>query len=342
MTRFTEDACLEVLESHGFTKAILVEQNDDFLLFQCLKGKSENAVKCYSLQTHDHEYKTEAMMLQYLDHPNIITFREAHRNKYIGIIATEWMECDMMEMLQTTTIKPEMHVRIFQQVCSAVEYIHSKGIAHLDIRPENVWIERGTAKLVDFAVAQSFDDNCSTRHCGTLFYCAPEVLQKRPYLPPKADIWSLGILLHVLLTKSWPYCGTTKEEMEESVRSSKITFNLGHLSNQATSLIDRMLDPDPMFRPMITEVLHDSWFTSLGNRASLAAITRSISVALARVGSLGSAEICEPPPGPEDPIPISKLPRKSKDQAHKPRKGKLSFPYRLRKHIRSFLTSLFN
>lgn len=93
--------------------------------------------------------------------------------------------------------------KYFKQLISAVEYLHSKGIAHRDLKPENLLLdENDNLKVSDFGLATIYrfrgKERCLEKRCGTLPYVAPEVLL-HPYHAEPADIWSCGIILVALL-----------------------------------------------------------------------------------------------------------------------------------------------
>lgn len=93
--------------------------------------------------------------------------------------------------------------KYIRQLMSAVEYLHSKGVAHRDLKPENLLLdENDNLKVSDFGLATIYrlqgKERCLERRCGTLPYVAPEVLT-RPYHAEAADIWSCGIILVALL-----------------------------------------------------------------------------------------------------------------------------------------------
>lgn len=100
-------------------------------------------------------------------------------------------------------------LKLFQKVCSAIEYAHGKKIIHRDIKPSNILINRsGSPKLLDFGIAKILDPNlihesinptASMLRMMTPDYASPEQVQGDD-VTPQSDIYSLGILLYELLT----------------------------------------------------------------------------------------------------------------------------------------------
>ncbi|CDR45443.1 CYFA0S18e01794g1_1 [Cyberlindnera fabianii] len=99
----------------------------------------------------------------------------------------------------------------FKQMISAIEFCHKQGVAHRDIKPENILLDsRGNLKLTDFGLAAVFMKKSGAKRlcytpCGSPPYMAPEVVDRNGYDPAKADIWSLGAVLYVLLAGETPW-----------------------------------------------------------------------------------------------------------------------------------------
>jgi len=89
----------------------------------------------------------------------------------------------------------------------AVNYLHFKKIVHRDLKPENLLFEfedRWDIKVIDFGLSRVFSkDKKMCQRLGTPFYVAPEVLKKK--YDEKCDVWSIGIILHILLCGSPPF-----------------------------------------------------------------------------------------------------------------------------------------
>ncbi|CAE8605556.1 unnamed protein product, partial [Polarella glacialis] len=105
---------------------------------------------------------------------------------------------------------------IMQQMFRAVNYMHEAGVCHRDIKPENflftqkgVPIKSNTLKIVDFGIAAVFEARKAsfTSRLGTPFYVAPEVLARGARYNEKADLWSCGVILYVLLSGQLPFKG---------------------------------------------------------------------------------------------------------------------------------------
>lgn len=96
---------------------------------------------------------------------------------------------------------------IMLQLLSALKYLHSLGIVHHDLKPENIFLRPGLiVKLGDFGFSELVDNdgNSSIGVDGTLHYLAPEVLEGYPYRF-ESDIWSVGLILYFLLEHSHPF-----------------------------------------------------------------------------------------------------------------------------------------
>lgn len=95
----------------------------------------------------------------------------------------------------------------------AVNYLHGKKIVHRDLKPENLMLEKENhwdLKVIDFGLSRVFNkDKKMNQRLGTPYYVAPEVLKKK--YDEKCDIWSIGIILHILLTGNPPFLGRNDE-----------------------------------------------------------------------------------------------------------------------------------
>lgn len=101
-----------------------------------------------------------------------------------------------------------------------IAYLHSKGIAHRDIKLDNILIEEKTKmiKIIDFGFACFTRDGRGSKQmhkifCGTPSYMCPELVKKLDYDAEKVDVWALGVLLYAMLTGIFPFKGNNENEL---------------------------------------------------------------------------------------------------------------------------------
>jgi serine/threonine protein kinase len=100
---------------------------------------------------------------------------------------------------------------VFFQILTTVDYLHTRNIAHCDLKFENILYDEDTGelKLIDFGFSiEDPENNPPTFLCGTVFYMAPEEIMKKNIDVFKADIWSLGVILFKMATGLFPFRGT--------------------------------------------------------------------------------------------------------------------------------------
>lgn len=141
--------------------------------------------------------------------------------------------------------------RIFGKILRGVAHLHEEGIAHRDIKPDNILIcedEDGEMllKIIDFGFATS--NNLADLHCGTPNFMAPELLEKVvKYSTTCVDIWALGVTLFYLCEGRYPFKGYDEKDLFRSIRLGKYEFK--KIQNESImEIISEMLDPNPKTR----------------------------------------------------------------------------------------------
>ncbi|KAL8675157.1 MAG: hypothetical protein Q9168_000410 [Polycauliona sp. 1 TL-2023] len=167
----------------------------------------------------------------------------------------------------------------FQQLVSAVSYMHSKGVGHRDIKPENILLSaEGNLKIADFGLATLFSHNGATKlattSCGSPPYTAPEVVACDSKIPRKleqgyrgdlVDIWSCGVVLFVLLVGNTPW----DEPLDRSYEFHEYVASSGrpddelwrNLPTETLSLLRGMMRVEPTQRFSLADVRRHPWFT---------------------------------------------------------------------------------
>ena len=105
------------------------------------------------------------------------------------------------------------------QVLSGLAYMHTRNISHRDMKPENIIYnpKTGRIKIIDFGFACISKDKLRV-FCGTPSYMSPEIVAKRDYSGPLADIWACGVILYVLLTGTVPFKATTEKDLFRKIQ----------------------------------------------------------------------------------------------------------------------------
>jgi eukaryotic-like serine/threonine-protein kinase len=155
----------------------------------------------------------EAQFTAGLRHPNIVVVHDLGDFEGRPYLVMEYLDGQSLEsMLPTKTITMLQKISYVRQICSGLEYAHSRqpSIIHRDIKPANIVVlADGTVKIVDFGMARL----AHSRHTragqliGTLHYMSPEQI-KGIDLDARSDIFSTGVVLYQLLTSKLPFAGS--------------------------------------------------------------------------------------------------------------------------------------
>jgi non-specific serine/threonine protein kinase len=213
-----------------------------------------------------NQFNNEMEILQSLNHKYIAHLVEIVQQGDLTFCVME--NCHGGNLLSHHFTEKKELLRIFKEIVDAIEYLHDKGIAHGDIKPENVMLNNdGNVKIVDFGFAKR--DLMTNEKNGTLVYAAPELLKYGSYETKKADIWSLGILLFVMATQQIPYaiesCDT--HSVAKLIRQGKLTFPM-NLDSEIEHLIRKMTMLNPNRRPTIHELAENKVFESIETKVN--------------------------------------------------------------------------
>lgn len=205
---------------------------------------------------------SEVEILQSLEHRNIVRFFDMIDTLTTTYVIMEYVAGQDLEknLRARGRLKEEDARHVFQQVVSAVRFLHQRKIAHRDIKLENIMVdEAGNAKLCDFGFAIKITEGQMLEEtCGTLLYCAPEILAREPYDGLAGDMWSMGIVLYALVTGQFPYVQDTIEDMHRIITTTMCPITY-HVSIPCNTIIARLLDVQTSHRMTIQQLVEQQW-----------------------------------------------------------------------------------
>lgn len=211
------------------------------------------------------QIKREISVMRLVKHPNVVQLFEVMASKNKIYFAMEYVEGgELFNKITKGRLNEDAARKYFQQLIAAVDFCHSRGVYHRDLKPENLLLdEYGNLKVSDFGLSALFEskrqDGLLHTTCGTPAYVAPEVINKRGYDGEKADIWSCGVILFVLLAGYLPF--TDKNLMEMYRKICKGEFRCPQwFPPEVRKLLSRILDPDPVTRVTLEKLMANPWF----------------------------------------------------------------------------------
>nr|XP_021530418.1 serine/threonine-protein kinase MARK2-like [Aotus nancymaae] len=203
----------------------------------------------------------EMRILKCVHHPNIIQLYEVIDTTDVCHFIMEYASGGNLHKWLSRKLVTEKEARaMFQQMLSAMQYCHRKRIAHRDLKPANILLDgEGNVKIADFGSAITYDEGQKlTTCCGTSFYMAPEVILGHGYQCPAMDVWSLGVTLYQMVSKSLPFLSVSPMGLQEKIKSGKYTCP-SSFSEGLKRLMKKLLTPDPRERPTVEEIMRDPW-----------------------------------------------------------------------------------
>jgi len=229
----------------------------------------------------------EIRALAMLRHKHVVRVLACHEDDQRLVLVMERARYDLYEALTRAGLFSEARTRrVMQQLLSALEYLHRNGVIHRDIKPENLLLFSGggwddsqmVLKVADFGTARILDDGAhagqhegliaalramvtSTSYVGTSYYMAPEICWRRAY-GPAVDVWSAGVVMHVLLSGEAPWgVGRTPHPVTGAAAQPPYSSMAWQgVSSEARSLLSGLLAVDPAQRLSAAAALEAPWF----------------------------------------------------------------------------------
>ncbi|KAM0840752.1 hypothetical protein ACQ4PT_059451 [Festuca glaucescens] len=212
------------------------------------------------------QIRREICTMKLIQHPNVVRLHEVMGSKARIFIVLEYVTGGELHdiIADRGSLKEDEARKYFQQLINAVDYCHSRGVYHRDLKIENLLLDTaGNLKVSDFGLSaiseQVKADGLLHTTCGTPNYVAPEVIEDKGYDGALADLWSCGVILFVMLAGYLPFEDDNVASLYEKISAAQFVCP-SWFSDGAKKLIARILDPNPFTRITIAQLLKDQWF----------------------------------------------------------------------------------
>lgn len=265
---------LRVLGRGNFAKVFLVRRRTDGREF-AVKAFSKSAVMADPLEVKCLQY--EVKMMRLASHERVMRLEELYEGENFFYCVLELFRGpDLLQALVKKGPQPEAKaLTIAQQILQGLSYLHSQGVIHRDVKPENI-LFRGTGEspdigLVDLGFATLERDYRKLFvRCGTPGYVAPEILADQSY-DCKADVFSAGVILYMIISGGTPFHGSSYRDIVRKNLECRVSFEFPGLrvSNEAVGLLRGMLERDPQKRLSSQAALMHPAFTRGLSRSPL-------------------------------------------------------------------------
>uniref|UniRef100_A0A4W2E8U8 Serine/threonine-protein kinase PLK n=1 Tax=Bos indicus x Bos taurus TaxID=30522 RepID=A0A4W2E8U8_BOBOX len=245
----------------GFAKCFEISDADTKEVFA---GKI--VPKSLLLKPHQKEKMSmEISIHRSLAHQHVVGFHGFFEdNDFVFVVLELCRRRSLLELHKRRKALTEPEARYYlRQIVLGCQYLHGNRVIHRDLKLGNLFLNEDLeVKIGDFGLATKveYDGERKKTLCGTPNYIAPEVLSKKGH-SFEVDVWSIGCIMYTLLVGKPPFETSCLKETYLRIKNNEYSIPK-HINPVASSLIKKMLQPDPTARPTIHELLNDEFFTS--------------------------------------------------------------------------------
>lgn len=259
--------------SYGKVKEMLDTENLRRCAVKIMKRR-----KLRRIPNGEQNVQREIQLLKRLSHPNVINLYDViyDESKQKMYMIMEYCVGELQEMLDSTEKKrfPIWQAHgYFCQLLDGLEYLHSQGIVHKDIKPGNLLLATdGILKISDFGVAERLspfaaNDMCRTSQ-GSPAFQPPEIANGlERFSGFKVDIWAAGVTLYNITTGKYPFEGENIYKLFENIGKGQFTVPEG-VSDSLADLLRGMLNANPEFRLTIQQIRQQRWVSKSHHKGS--------------------------------------------------------------------------
>jgi eukaryotic-like serine/threonine-protein kinase len=200
------------------------------------------------------QFRREARAAARLSHPNVVAVYDSGEDRGLPWIVMEYVSGQTLRDLleRRGRLDLETTAELLGAVADALDHAHHAGIAHLDMKPENVLLTSGSVKVADFGLVRAAHAGTGDDLplAGTVQYLAPEVL-RGGVVDGRADVYALGLLVYECLTGRPPFTGPTQDDVIRQHLAGRVpppSLSVQGIPEAVDAAVWRATDPDPGHR----------------------------------------------------------------------------------------------
>ncbi|MEX2664512.1 serine/threonine protein kinase [Candidatus Uabimicrobium amorphum] len=218
-------------------------------------------------------FKSEALAVAKINHPNIIQIFEVHQQKPYFFVMNYVEGIPLDKHLEKIDLQQKLH--LFSKICLAVAFAHKKSILHRDLKPANILVTKdGQPIIVDFGIARNIEHTTGLTKTGDLIgtpkYMSPEAA-RGDSVDERSDLYSLGVILYQMLTGNVPFIGDNVVELlfhlttQDPIPPSRINPKVARESDIEIVCL-KALEKKPQKRIASAQMFYDEIKNILHNR----------------------------------------------------------------------------
>ena len=230
------------------------------------------AVKCIDRQglpeEDENALRQEVAIMRSLNHENIVQFIDFFEEEKFFYVVLEFLEGgELFDRIVKKNFYNEKEARdVVLTILNGMKYCHDRGIAHRDMKPENLLLtskdDDSNVKIADFGFAiRGAQKSALTTQCGTPGYVAPEILQNQPY-DSSVDMWSIGVITYILLGGYPPFHDDNQKALFKKIKKGEFEFHeeyWEHVSPEAKDFISGLIKVNPKERMTVDDAHSHPW-----------------------------------------------------------------------------------
>lgn len=246
--------------------------------------------------------REESTVLKELsEHPNLIKTHEVLEDSNNMYLVMECMEncCELQKVADERLAQKRVPLfdedevaTIVRMLSEACLHMHVRGIAHRDLKLENILVQQtkdgrvSNLKVIDFGFAKQVDAKASktnkSRVIGTPLFIAPEVHKnegKDSAYTTAVDMWALGVIAYYLFAGKFPFRGAS-DDLRDRICNSKVSFRspaFNDVSDEAKEFIRRLLHKIPVCRLTADNALRHPFLNQIGEQSTMASMVSTLS-----------------------------------------------------------------